>query len=65
MKHVINKLSLKGKKKKIIKKLVSFPDCPVSITIYRKRFIFPYKPCTYSQPWHTWGKKKKPTPFLS
>lgn len=39
--------------------LVSFPDCPVSITTYRKCFIFPYKPCIYSQPWHTWGKKKK------
>lgn len=46
-------------KKKILKMLVSFPDCPVSIITYRKRFIFPYKPCIYSQPWHTWGKKKK------
>lgn len=50
-------------KKKILKMLVSFPDCPVSITTYRKRFIFPYKPCIYSQPWHTWGKKKSPHHF--
>lgn len=39
--------------------LVSFPDCPVSIKTYRKRFIFPYKPYIYSQPWHTWVRKKK------
>lgn len=38
--------------------LVSFPDCLVSIETYRKRFIFPYKPCIYSQPCHTWGKEK-------
>lgn len=45
--------------------LVSFADCPVSITTYRKCFIFPYKPCIYSQPWHTWGKQKnKPTTMV-
>lgn len=38
--------------------LVSFPDCPVSIETYRKCFIFPSKPCIYSQPCHTWGKEK-------
>ena len=42
--------------------LVSFPDCLVSIETYRKRFIFPYKPCIYSQPCHTWGKEKGEKP---